>query len=353
MEESKLVEVKVEDVILTPDQNNICIPAAATVSFQAPDSSQVQPQPQTQPQIQLQARMEIQVQSQAQPAAHTPPASTPTRVPEHIMHKNRLQEYTQRSSISLPVYQTVNLGFQHAPKFRSSVLVDGMVYTSPNTFSHRKAAEQDVAKVALECISKKIRDEGCPLIREDTVFCKSILNEFAVKMNMENPIYNTVQSGGLLPTFVSSLVFNGVSYTGEVGRTKKEAEQLAARAVIISLLGNSEFATILSEIIKSKARLYVALHKVKDPATATSQASSIMQPSHHDFMIPTAECSTQQITLPIAFVPLCSGQPSEGPQTVKRRRKNKKKANKKLRAAPPLPIGTMTLAQTPPCSVAQ
>lgn len=82
------------------------------------------------------------------------------------MHKNRLQEYTQRSSISLPVYQTVNLGFQHAPKFRSSVLVDGMVYTSPNTFSHRKAAEQDVAKVALECISKKIRDEGCPLIRE-------------------------------------------------------------------------------------------------------------------------------------------------------------------------------------------
>ena len=28
----------------------------------------------------------------------------------------------------------------------------------------KKKAEQDVAKVALEHISKKIRDEGCPLI---------------------------------------------------------------------------------------------------------------------------------------------------------------------------------------------
>ncbi|KAH7556958.1 hypothetical protein JRO89_XS11G0018200 [Xanthoceras sorbifolium] len=82
------------------------------------------------------------------------------------MHKNRLQEYTQRSLIALPVYQTINEGFQHAPKFRSTVMVDGETYTSSNTFSHRKAAEQDVAKLALECISKKIKTEECPLIIE-------------------------------------------------------------------------------------------------------------------------------------------------------------------------------------------
>jgi dsRNA-specific ribonuclease len=46
-----------------------------------------------------------------------------------------------------------------------------------------------------------------------------------------------VRRDGLLPVFISSLVFNGVSYTGEAGRNKKEAEQLAARAVIVSLLG--------------------------------------------------------------------------------------------------------------------
>ena len=82
------------------------------------------------------------------------------------MHKNRLQEFCQRSSIPLPVYQTFNEGSLHAPRFKSTVLVDGISYVSVDTFSHRKAAEQDVAKYALECISKKLKDEGSPLIRE-------------------------------------------------------------------------------------------------------------------------------------------------------------------------------------------
>ena len=56
-------------------------------------------------------------------------------------------------------------------------------------------------------------------------------------MNLEPPTYNTIQQEALLPVFTSSLVFNGVSYTGEAGKNKKEAEQLAARAVIVSLLG--------------------------------------------------------------------------------------------------------------------
>lgn len=87
-------------------------------------------------------------------------------VPEHFMHKNRLQEYTQRSALPLPLYQTINEGTQHAPKFRASVLVDGTTYWSCQMFSNRKAAEQDVARVALEGISRKIKDEGCPIIRE-------------------------------------------------------------------------------------------------------------------------------------------------------------------------------------------
>ncbi|CAK7339051.1 unnamed protein product [Dovyalis caffra] len=224
-----------------------------------------------------------------------PPASTTPRLPEHFMCKNRLQEYTQRASLRLPVYQTFNEGSSHAPRFRSTVWVDGAQYTSPNTFSHRKAAEQDVAKLALESILKRVKDEGCPLLQEDTVFCKSILNEFAVKMNLKMPTYNTVQPPGLLPVFVSTLVFNGVSYTGNTGRNKKEAEQLAARTVILSLLGtlslvlqmfcisllciscvlltNSNCETddsgsskILYEIIKSKSKLYAALDRVKDPS---------------------------------------------------------------------------------------
>lgn len=84
-------------------------------------------------------------------------------------------------------------------------------------------------------------------IVQDTVFCKSILNEYATKMNLEKPTYttrSTIQPKGLLPVFISSLVFNGVNYTGEVGRNKKEAEQLAARAVILSIFGNHFFIHI-------------------------------------------------------------------------------------------------------------
>lgn len=68
-------------------------------------------------------------------------------------------------------------------------------------------------------------------------------------MDLEKPTYTTVQPEGLLPIFVSSLVFNGVSYTGDAGRNKKEAEQLAARTVILSILGNNFSLIYLSVIL--------------------------------------------------------------------------------------------------------
>ncbi|KAJ4973535.1 hypothetical protein NE237_006709 [Protea cynaroides] len=196
--------------------------------------------------------------------------SSKPSVPEHVMHKNRLQEYAQRSAIQLPIYHTINEGHPHAPRFRSTVLVDGTSYVTSETFQQRKEAEQAVAKYALERISEKIKNEGCPLIVEDTIFCKSILNEYAVKMNFEKPSYKTTQSEGLLPVFVSSLSFNGKIYTGSAGKNKKEAEQLAARSVLQSILGESDSGTHLSEIIKSKVKLYAAMHKIKDYSGAST-----------------------------------------------------------------------------------
>ncbi|KAF3457785.1 hypothetical protein FNV43_RR02444 [Rhamnella rubrinervis] len=233
------------------------------------------------------------------PTDHTPVPSGSHGLPEHVMFKNRLQEYTHKSGILLPVYHTVNEGLQHLPKFRSTVVVDGESYTSPNSFLHRKMAEQDAARIALESVSKKIKDERCPLtlIKEDTLFCKSILIEFAVKINMEKPTYNTIQHEGLLPVFTSSLAFNGVSYTGGAARNKKEAEQLAARAAVLSLLGNSEFETILSEIIKSKIKLYGALDKVKHPCNDnTSIVSSIINTGHIAGIVPAKDSGAEATT---------------------------------------------------------
>lgn len=58
-----------------------------------------------------------------------------------------------------------------------------------------------------------------------------------MKMNIEKPEYDTVRSEGVIPVFISSLVFKGVKYVGQPSVNKKEAEQLAARAVILSILG--------------------------------------------------------------------------------------------------------------------
>ena len=59
-------------------------------------------------------------------------------------------------------------GPSNALRFRSTVEVDGVTYTSPNTFlpKKKKKAEQDVAKVVLEHISNWIRDKGYPLVHE-------------------------------------------------------------------------------------------------------------------------------------------------------------------------------------------
>lgn len=68
--------------------------------------------------------------------------------------------------VHFPIYKTINEGSQHAPRYRSTVFVDGKSFTSPNTFPQKKEAEQNVAQIALDLLSQKMKDEGCPLIHE-------------------------------------------------------------------------------------------------------------------------------------------------------------------------------------------
>ncbi|KAG9450090.1 hypothetical protein H6P81_010055 [Aristolochia fimbriata] len=229
------------------------------------------------------------------------PSPSKPSAPEHLMHKNRLQEYAQRSAVPLPVYQTVNEGLPHNPRFRSTVIVDGASYKSFETFQNRKAAEQDAARLALDSIMKKIKDEGLPQISQDTVFCKSILNEFAVKMNLPKPSYSTTQTGNLLPIFISSLVFDGKTYVGNPGKNKKEAEQKAARAVIQCILGTSSSRTILTEIIKSKSRLFAAIPNGNSWSSScnTSVYGSLpanKSPPSHSNVSPQAQLSLVPVT---------------------------------------------------------
>ncbi|GAV91162.1 dsrm domain-containing protein, partial [Cephalotus follicularis] len=194
-------------------------------------------------------------------------------------------------------------------------------------------------------------------------------------MNLARPAYNTIQSETVLPRFVSSSVFNGVTYTGDAGKTKKEAEQLAARAVILSILGISGSNKVLYEIINSKGKRFGSLLKVKDsqnshhgmvpvgvntvtqngnhtgcssgnivarneevgfthtvPASATLESTSRMIPPHNAHKRPKPEePSLESNDLPGSFLQSCSEQSlGDDRSSTKKRRKNKK-ANKKLR----------------------
>ncbi|KAL1327335.1 double-stranded RNA-binding protein 4 isoform X1 [Arachis ipaensis] len=335
---------------------------------------------------------------------HVSPSSSP--LPQHLRYKNRLQEFAQRSNMPLPGYQTTNEGTPHAPKFRATVWVDGISYTSQMTFSQRKAAEQDAARLALESLNEKIRDDRCPLVFENTLISKSIMNEYATKLNVDRPTYNTVKLEGLLPRFMSFVIFNGTKYTSVIGKNKKEAEQLAARAAILSVLAGDSSSTTLYEIIRSKSSFYGIAKSNESQVTngsivlpigttgydfdlqhhnvlpvATTEYASGLQ-DHKDKEVPMATnngekridvvpassnmlSSSQELQMPI-HVPCVEGpfppkssslQPvgselgqlaaSDSSNSGSKRRKNKKKANKKAR------LESMVPSAADPCSVAQ
>ncbi|XP_038897098.1 double-stranded RNA-binding protein 1-like isoform X2 [Benincasa hispida] len=312
---------------------------------------------------------------------------------ELSLYKNHLHEYTQKSRIQLPVYQTFNEGSLGVPKYRSTVMVDEVHYVSPNTFRNRKAAEQDAARIAFEYISKKTKDDGFLLLREDLMSCKSILSEYTDKMSLKRPIYTTKHHKGSVPFFQSTLDFDGVVYTSDVSRSKKEAEQLAARAAILSLHGdarNPKSQKTLAEIIASKVRFHATLQKVKDSHFSQIQPKSMPEnkvehvamtvdenkevkdaildngvvcgaisevcPTSHfrpEFRSTKPEASSPPVRLPIEFVPSTLEEPVGDHARAtgsKRRSKNKRKARKKLCMENQV---TTETSQTAPCSVAQ
>lgn len=72
---------------------------------------------------------------------------------------------------------------------------------------------------------------------QDTILCKLILHEYSVKMNMNLPTYETSHKPGLIPAFVSSVLFDNKTFKGETALSKKEAERVAACTVIKYILG--------------------------------------------------------------------------------------------------------------------
>ncbi|KAF7831603.1 double-stranded RNA-binding protein 1-like [Senna tora] len=116
------------------------------------------------------------------------------------LYKSRLQNYAQRRNLDLPI------------------------------FTNKTEAEQAAAKVALISLSLDSFQKG------DSGVYRNLLQELAQKEGFCTPTYKTIKSGTVhMPTFFSIVEVEGKEFPGKAGKSKKQAEQNAAKVAYITL----------------------------------------------------------------------------------------------------------------------
>ncbi|CAI0452484.1 unnamed protein product [Linum tenue] len=148
--------------------------------------------------------------------------------------KNQLMEFIQKERIPSPVYETTKEGPSHKPIFHSTVIVNEVRYSSLLGFGSRKAAEQSAAQTALLELAKSGQGD-CSISQpgHDTGLCKTLIQEYAQKMSLGNPLYEHQKHPGNV--FQCSVVIGSRRYLGEVAPSKKEAEKKAARVAWLAI----------------------------------------------------------------------------------------------------------------------
>ncbi|XP_043706398.1 double-stranded RNA-binding protein 3-like [Telopea speciosissima] len=148
------------------------------------------------------------------------------------MFKNQLQELAQRSCFTLPCYACIREGPDHAPRFKASVNFNGEIFEGSSYCTTLRQAEHAAAEVALNTLSTRgpSRSLAARVLDETGVY-KNLLQETAHRAGLNLPVYTTVRSGpGHLPIFTCTVELAGINFTGESGKTKKQAEKNAAMA---------------------------------------------------------------------------------------------------------------------------
>lgn len=146
------------------------------------------------------------------------------------MYKNQLQELAQRSCFNLPSYSSVREGPDHAPRFKAIVNFNGETFESPTFCSTLRLAEHAAAEVALNTLANRgpSRTLAAKVLDETGIY-KNLLQETAHRAGLKLPLYTTIRSGpGHVPVFSCTVELAGMSFTGEPGRTKKQAQKNAA-----------------------------------------------------------------------------------------------------------------------------
>ncbi|KAK7397266.1 hypothetical protein VNO78_18433 [Psophocarpus tetragonolobus] len=158
------------------------------------------------------------------------------------MYKNRLQELAQRSCFNLPAYSCIREGPDHAPRFKATVNFNGETFESPTFCSTLRQAEHAAADVALNTLAKRGPSRGLAArVLDETGVYKNLLQETAHRAGLNLPVYTTIRSGpGHGPNFLCTVEIAGMHFTGDLARTKKQAQKNAAMAAWSALRKLSE-----------------------------------------------------------------------------------------------------------------
>nr|CAB3463934.1 unnamed protein product [Digitaria exilis] len=148
------------------------------------------------------------------------------------MYKNQLQELAQRSCFNLPSYACIREGPDHAPRFKATVNFNGETFESPVFCSTLRQAEHAAAEVALSELSKRGPSSTLAAkVLDETGIYKNLLQETAHRAGLKLPVYTTIRSGpGHTPVFTCTVELAGKTFTGNPGKTKKQAQKNAAMA---------------------------------------------------------------------------------------------------------------------------
>ncbi|XP_060200205.1 double-stranded RNA-binding protein 1-like [Lycium barbarum] len=189
------------------------------------------------------------------------------------MYKSKLQEVCQNKKWALPKYCCMKDGEDHDPKFKASVVVNGINFDSPTLCKSSKEAHNEAAKFAFLHFTSEItsivyvkyitRTNSVAQLALMTLVTvsfeksnassyKSFLQELAQHEEICLPEYRTTGVGEPHNlTFLSNVEIEGEIFRGDGAKSKKQAEENAAKVAYTALTKCKSFFAGNPSIVSS------------------------------------------------------------------------------------------------------
>ncbi|XP_060201032.1 double-stranded RNA-binding protein 1-like [Lycium barbarum] len=148
----------------------------------------------------------------------------------HYQYKTKLQIYAKRKNLGVPVYQSKWKSSSRDFYFEATVTLAGELFKSPRVYKSAGEAEDSVAQLALMTLVTVSFEKS------NASSYKSFLQELAQHEEICLPEYRTTGVGEPHNlTFLSSVEIEGEIFRGDGAKSKKQAEENAAKVAYTAL----------------------------------------------------------------------------------------------------------------------